>query len=225
VPYKKHAGVKFEIQITTVLSHAWSEIEHEWYDLEDAYPYAIKRRFSCLAALLELAEAEFLSLRNQKRNYERSVDIRVEADARDIALDSVSLSTFISVEPIVTDLDLKIAAILKADIAPTNNKTTELRSKMAKQAGFASLGELRLALNEYYATVAEYVRLCTPHWRPPRSIQSGVSIFQLSAMLLGAQGKDKLVEAMRASGLSAAAEWLPAQAAVAAEVMSKHKKR
>ena len=36
VEYKKFAGVRVEIQITSILRHAWSEIEHEWYDLKEA---------------------------------------------------------------------------------------------------------------------------------------------------------------------------------------------
>ena len=38
VEYKRFAGNCCEIQITSVLRHAWSEIEHEWYDLKEAYP-------------------------------------------------------------------------------------------------------------------------------------------------------------------------------------------
>src|SRR5258708_15617294 len=33
VQFKKYANICFEIQITSVLRHAWSEIEHPWYDL------------------------------------------------------------------------------------------------------------------------------------------------------------------------------------------------
>ena len=36
VEYKRFAGSCCEIQITSILSHAWSEMEHEWYDLKDA---------------------------------------------------------------------------------------------------------------------------------------------------------------------------------------------
>ena len=63
VEYKRFAGVRCEIQITSILMHAWSEIEHEWYDLKDAYPDKVKRRFYRIAALLELAESEFLNLK------------------------------------------------------------------------------------------------------------------------------------------------------------------
>jgi putative GTP pyrophosphokinase len=73
VEYKRFTGICCEIQITSVLRHAWSEIEHEWYDLKDAYPENVKRRFYRTAALLELAESEFLDIRKQRTNYQNQL--------------------------------------------------------------------------------------------------------------------------------------------------------
>src|ERR1700693_1833868 len=78
VEYKKYAGIRWEIQITSILRHAWSELEHEWYDLKGAYPKDVKRRFYRIAALLELAESEFQDIRKQRTAYERSVAVRGE---------------------------------------------------------------------------------------------------------------------------------------------------
>jgi hypothetical protein len=55
--------VWFEVQITSILRDAWSEIEHPCYNLKEALPPDIKRRFARMAALLEIAESEFLALR------------------------------------------------------------------------------------------------------------------------------------------------------------------
>jgi putative GTP pyrophosphokinase len=67
--YRKYAGIFCEIQIVSILRHAWSEIEHPWYDLKPAYPATIKRRFARMAALLEIAESEFLNLRQIQSDY------------------------------------------------------------------------------------------------------------------------------------------------------------
>jgi hypothetical protein len=54
----------FEIQIRSILEHAWAEIEHEVvYKAGVDYPTAVRRRFAALAGSLELLDAEFLSLR------------------------------------------------------------------------------------------------------------------------------------------------------------------
>ncbi len=56
---------KVEVQIRSILQHAWAEIEH---DLEYKNPAGtsrqIRRRFSRLASLLELADEEFRGIRD-----------------------------------------------------------------------------------------------------------------------------------------------------------------
>jgi putative GTP pyrophosphokinase len=51
---------RFEIQLRTVLQHAWAEVEHDLgYQAANAVPERIKRRFSRIASLLEIADQEF----------------------------------------------------------------------------------------------------------------------------------------------------------------------
>jgi hypothetical protein len=53
----------FEIQIRSILDHAWSEIEHEViYKSGVKYPVAIKRRFTAVAGALEVLEHAFAGL-------------------------------------------------------------------------------------------------------------------------------------------------------------------
>ena len=58
---KRFHGLRFEIQVRTVLQHAWAEIEHKVYkgkrDGPDV-PVEMRRRFSRIAALLETADGE-----------------------------------------------------------------------------------------------------------------------------------------------------------------------
>ena len=66
VEYRTYAGVLFEVQIRSILQHAWAEIEHDrGYKSEAEVPRAVRRRFSRLASLLELADDEFLGLRER----------------------------------------------------------------------------------------------------------------------------------------------------------------
>src|SRR5260370_29567843 len=111
VEYRNFANVWFEIQITSILRHAWAEIEHPWYDLKGAFPDNIKRRFARMAALLEIAEEEFLSLRKLQSDYRQSVDIQAEANVSDLAVDAVSLKTFIARDPLRAEMDRQITAI------------------------------------------------------------------------------------------------------------------
>ncbi len=48
--YQKFKDKKFEIQIRTILQHAWAEIEHDRdYKFTGELPINIKRRFRILA--------------------------------------------------------------------------------------------------------------------------------------------------------------------------------
>ena len=64
--YKKFAGLTAEIQVRTVLQHAWAEIEHDIrYKSTSAIPLAISRRFMALAGLLEIADREFEAIQTE----------------------------------------------------------------------------------------------------------------------------------------------------------------
>jgi hypothetical protein len=57
----------FEIQIRSVLEHAWAEIEHEVvYKSGIEYPPDVLRRFAAIAGTLELIEKEFWGLRSER---------------------------------------------------------------------------------------------------------------------------------------------------------------
>ena len=71
-------GLLVEIQIRSILQHTWAEIEHDLgYRSEAALPKEVRRRFSRLAGLLELADAEFSRLRDEVNTYEQQVQVQV----------------------------------------------------------------------------------------------------------------------------------------------------
>lgn len=64
--YKKFDGFTEEIQVRTVLQHAWAEIEHDIrYKSTSTIPQAISRRFMTLAGLLEIADREFEAIQTE----------------------------------------------------------------------------------------------------------------------------------------------------------------
>lgn len=63
--YIKFKNCKIEIQIRSILQHAWAEIEHDLgYKSQIVNSYDARRSFSRLAGLLEIADIEFRRLRN-----------------------------------------------------------------------------------------------------------------------------------------------------------------
>lgn len=63
---EKFVNCKIEIQVRSILQHAWAEIEHDLgYKAQPAISSSTRRSFSRLAGLLELADAEFIRLRDE----------------------------------------------------------------------------------------------------------------------------------------------------------------
>lgn len=95
--YSNCKGLIAEIQVRTILQHAWAEIEHDIeYKTSITIPKTIKRRFMALAGLLEIADREFQSIQN--KNEELKVQSRklVKSGKLDeIEITGDSLKTFL----------------------------------------------------------------------------------------------------------------------------------
>jgi len=72
--YRGLDNIKCEIQIRTILMHAWAEIEHKLqYKNEASVPTELKRKLFRLSAKLEEADEQFQELRNQASAYRESL--------------------------------------------------------------------------------------------------------------------------------------------------------
>lgn len=66
--YRRFKGLIVEIQVRTVLQHAWAEIEHDIrYKSPSLLPEAVSRRFGSLAGLIEIADREFQAIEDENR--------------------------------------------------------------------------------------------------------------------------------------------------------------
>lgn len=107
-------SIRFEIQIRTVLQHAWAEIEHDLgYKSEFGVPGKIRREFSRIASLLEVADEQFVGLRKSTKDYTQDVREKISAGViDDIPLDQLTLSEYmehnISFNRVVADFSAQL---------------------------------------------------------------------------------------------------------------------
>lgn len=89
-------GKKFEIQIRTTLQHTWAVIDHDLgYKSEFGIPRAVKRGFSQVAGLLEVADEKFVNLRDNIFAYSDEVKEKItNNEADDLHIDNVSLNEY-----------------------------------------------------------------------------------------------------------------------------------
>ena len=94
--YKQFENLCFEIQIRTILQHAWAEIEHDRnYKFTGKLPHEISRRFKLLAGSLEIADREFNNISREIDEITQSVKEETEKGNLNIELNSTSLYQFL----------------------------------------------------------------------------------------------------------------------------------
>ncbi|MGN0243594.1 MAG: GTP pyrophosphokinase family protein [Lachnospiraceae bacterium] len=140
-------GKKFEIQIRTVLQHAWSDINHDLgYKSEFGVPRAVSRQFARVAALLEVADAEFVRARNDMKQYTTEIRRRiVENQADDVPIDMVSLREYVQRNMKMRELLDEISEISHAEIREIDPESYLIQLKFL---GKETLGDMQVMMEE-----------------------------------------------------------------------------
>lgn len=109
---------RYEVQVRTALQHAWAEVEHDLGYKADSVPLELRRRFSRVASLLEIADQEFVSLRRELDAYRHAIDEEVRDLERRVPLDVLSLGA-VTRTPLSTQLDAAVSRILNKPLEDT----------------------------------------------------------------------------------------------------------
>jgi ppGpp synthetase/RelA/SpoT-type nucleotidyltranferase len=87
--YRRFRGLIAEMQVRTVLQHAWAEIEHDIrYKSPSLLPEAVSRRFGSLAGLIEIADREFQAIEDE----DRAIRADVQRNLRENRLDVIEIT-------------------------------------------------------------------------------------------------------------------------------------
>jgi len=210
--YRKFTDVWCEIQITSILRHAWSEIEHPWYDLKDAFPADIKRRFARMAALLEIAESEFLSLRKVQADYQKAVAVQVEANVPDLKIDAVSLRSLLERDPLVTEIDAAMAGVVglkMQDALP--DAVLEMRRRTVTAAGLTRIQEIRDLLKRFKQGLPEYLNQCKKEiWSDEpvgAEVYKGLCLYHLGLLVVNQLGEEATLAFLAEAGFRGQVRW------------------
>ena len=92
--YAKYADLFVEVQVPTILQHAWAEIAHDLnYKSASKPPKEIQRDLFRIAAVLELADKEFCKIISNIDEYKKQVNIDIKGK-KDVEINSISLMEF-----------------------------------------------------------------------------------------------------------------------------------
>ncbi len=148
--YEVYANLKCEIQIRSVLQHAWAEIEHDLgYKSERAVPRDVRRNFSRLAGLLEIADKEFMEIRDKLSDYQIEVQEKIEhSELYDKELDSILLDTLCCSNQDLKEVNEQIAVAFnsKIDNQSTDTKYLDFIIKLLSWFNITTVGQLLEAI-------------------------------------------------------------------------------
>lgn len=195
---KRYAAQSCEIQVRSILQHAWAEIEHDLgYKSDSKIPGPIRRRFSRLAGLLELGDQEFKDIRKELLAYQSRVPQEMQVAPGEVEVDDVSLNVFISTNELCIYLDGELANA--ANVEKTRPRTNEGIVKLATQlqyVGISSISQLQDKLERYkYMIVEQFAkRLEVRKHNFGGSVARGICLYQLGQLLAIARGLEFLVQ-------------------------------
>lgn len=181
VEYKRFNGIKFEIQIRSILQHTWAEIEHDiGYKAKFEVPKPIRRKFSMLAGLLELADEQFVQIRDDLINYEKTVQNNIDSTPEDIGIDAISIYEYVNTSSIVKEIDEKIIKLTSFDIKPINKDYFYRNVKFLQYFNINSIAQLE---NELITNEKLILKRAKDVDGDNDCVSSGISIFYLIQVL------------------------------------------
>lgn len=135
--FKRFSGFEFEIQIRTILQHAWAEIEHDKnYKYTGILPKEMQRRFSILAGVLELADSEFDQISQSLDLYKNEVAEKTKKGNLEIKINTTALREFLN-----NRFEQAINAGLKPIFGPDDDDAKEIINEL-NDFGIKTLSEL-----------------------------------------------------------------------------------
>lgn len=139
---------RFEIQIRSILQHAWSAINHDLgYKNEFGVPREVTREFARLAGLLEIADAEFVRARDHMNAYtEETREKIIHDNAQDVLIDMVSLNEYMLRNKKMRGFLARLAAIEGSEIDDVTPESYILQLRHLKMS---TIGDLQSMLEKY----------------------------------------------------------------------------
>lgn len=145
--HQAYANQPFELQVRTIIQDAWSVLDHK-IKYKKSIPAQLKRRINVLSALFELADREFLQIRDATAaELQRAPDETSEADSTSARPAASELNAFTF---------LKIANHFFKDIEFDGQKVDQFVDDIRAWAPGITRSRFNALMRETLATVKRY---------------------------------------------------------------------
>lgn len=196
--YRRLRGCQFEVQIRSILQHAWAEIEHDLgYKTKLSVPKEIRRRFSRLAGLLEIADSEFAQLRDTLNEYERQVFDRINSTPESVSIDLISLKAFISQNMDVKTSD-EVIALASGRMFREQEYDLNILIRIFDRVGLATISDINSRIEKHHKSLplfAEFYikRLIKGGFKFQGWLRAGTSLMYLCHLIVAEENSQEAV--------------------------------
>lgn len=143
--WKNFSDLKAELQIRTVLQHSWAAISHELnYKRKIEIPKTLSRKLYRLAGLFELADEQFLTIRNEHIELQEEIEEMSSSNKLNIAeINSLTIKEALSKENNVFQEITKLA-VSKGFLQSANSSENLIPTiiYISKLLGLKTIGDL-----------------------------------------------------------------------------------
>ena len=145
--YLKDTPYRFEVQMRTILQHAWANMNHDTgYKSGFEVPREYLRNLNRLAGMLELVDEQFSKIRMELADYRRRVQALVASgNLDDVTLDGDAFKSYLELDPFKA-LNRRIASVNQAEI---HDVPLMPFLKVFKALGCKTLGDVARLIKKY----------------------------------------------------------------------------
>lgn len=142
--WERFLGLKAEVQIRTLISHAWAELDHRLrYKNQDDVPLEVQRRIYQMNAALETADADIADLIRASAARRSEYDQAVGLGHLSIEVDAYSLMSYLEADVVAdwVETAIRVKYARPTQRSAGDERVAQLRMTLSK-AGVASLERL-----------------------------------------------------------------------------------
>jgi ppGpp synthetase/RelA/SpoT-type nucleotidyltranferase len=184
-------GYTVEIQIRSILQHAWAEIEHKLgYKSKESVPPHIRRMFYRLAGVLELSDEEFNKIRRSIEEYSQDVSLQITTYPESVGIDAVSLANLVAYSSEIAEIEGAISFSFGIDRGGEGDHVDFSKSAtILSHLGYTDIAMVMKDLVLYKRQIINFTGKAFPS-DTSRDFPRGASVASL-AWYIALQGNDR----------------------------------
>lgn len=162
---------KAEIQVRTVIQHAWSAVSHALqYKQETAVPSKLRRRLFRIAGLFELADEEFVGIRDAKGKLLSEAATALAHGNKDVSITSETIKELLANDDVMAAvIDAAVEAGFVVDEMSDDDSAIPEIYEISRRLGLKGIGQITELLQlDNQAIFKKYKSKLSKNWSAPQ---------------------------------------------------------